>query len=111
MRTVWLILASFGQGCWANYKCHISRSAAPFSDNVGMGRDLRLEVYGRASSKPVIQIGKRCWLQRRTIILLRNSVRLMPYIMCAHSVLINDHNPDSAEGNIGGSAELKKAAG
>jgi acetyltransferase-like isoleucine patch superfamily enzyme len=115
IRTVWLSrtypFASFGQRCWVNYKCQISRSAAPFisvGDDVGMGRDVRLAVCARASSKPVIQIDKGCWLQRRTTILGRNSVRLMPYVMCAHSVLISDHNPDSADGNIGGTVRVEE---
>jgi acetyltransferase-like isoleucine patch superfamily enzyme len=106
MRRIWLSRTypfhSFGKSCWVNYTTHISRSAAPFisiGDEVGMGRDVRLKVVADTHErKPILRIEKGCWLQRRTTILARNSVHLMPYVMCAHSVIISDHNPESTIG-------------
>jgi len=105
LRTLWMArtypFASFGKKAWAHYSCHVARSAAPYisiGENVGLGRDVRLEVYqvpGMNAPVLILEAGSGC--QRRCVISVRNRIHVMRDVIFGPSVLVMDHARDTEE--------------
>jgi acetyltransferase-like isoleucine patch superfamily enzyme len=106
LRTLWLAhtypFASFGKGAWVCYSCGVARSAAKYislGENVGLGRDARLEVMTTPDTDPpVLILGENCSVGRWCVISSRNRIHVMRDVMFGPSVLVMDHGREMEEG-------------
>jgi acetyltransferase-like isoleucine patch superfamily enzyme len=106
--TLWLAhtypFVSFGKGTWVHSSFRVARSGAKyvsFGENVGLGRDARIEVSATpGTDPPVLILETGGGLQRRCVISVRNRIHVMRNVIFGPSVLVTDHALE-AEGDIG----------
>jgi len=100
LRTVWMQFTypflSFGAGVSIHHSCSISRPACrhiSLGNSIYLGEDVWLNVVlDDKSSTPKLDLGEGCKIGRRSVLSVRNHIRLEPDVLLAPGVLIMDHN-------------------
>jgi acetyltransferase-like isoleucine patch superfamily enzyme len=92
--------AEFGRGVSVHYSCDIRRSISPgirLGDDVYLAPGVWIDIEpGSSSPEPKVVIGSGCAIGRRSTISARNQIILEADVLLAPSVLIMDHNRESA---------------